>query len=378
MERWEVEGIKPYTIGIKMEDGRKEYISFDWASPAVAPFFMGATMEQNFKQKGVSLSSFADAGIAGLDVLWQMSFVQGLNNILGGYGSPTTKITDVLMQLPFQAFPQWLAKINMVIDDNVRQYPNSSDIFLATRNNLLRRLPGGTFNLEPKLDAWGNNLKQGQINPKLGWFGRFFNAYVAPYKVYNGTVGEATEEVVRIYRAARDAGESGAAGVLPDFSDVSLPESPNGPKTDAENTELNRIAGQYAQKAILQEMKLPDYSESGGSKYDAINRIYTEARAEAKRQVQESRGEESSSTTSKPKLTVSVNGKKKEYTLSETKYQEYNSLVAEYKDAGYSNAEAAARSKILNDMGYKVPIVNPKKTYAKPTEEAEKIDTTGG
>jgi len=386
-KRWKAEGRMPYTIGIKMADGSIKYISLDWAAPAVASFFMGSTIKNHLQEKGYTVKDILDAGVAGIDVLWQMSFVQGLNNLMGGYGSPTTKIVDVAMKYPFQAFPNWLAKINSVIDDTVRQYPqDSKDFIQGFINNFMRRLPGASVNLQPKLDAWGNDIKVGQLNPKLGAFGRALNAYLAPYKVYNGNDSNELTEVVRLYRAARDAGASNSGDVLPDFSGISIPlaDKTMGDLTDAEATQMNRVAGKYARERIAREMSLkewnalPDYSADGGSKFATIVAIYNQARAEAVADMEKTRGIESKGGAENPVLAVTVNGKKTEYKLSYSKYQEYKSLVADYKAQGYTNSESAARSKILIDMGYKVPVVKPAKAYKTITPTPNLVDTTGG
>jgi hypothetical protein len=169
--------------------------TFDWAQPIAVPLFMGVALyESLMKQDKIDPDSVAESIAAGGDTVFNLSMLKNIKQLLGGgFGSVTEQIAGLPVSYIEQAYPTVFGQVARTVDDTKRSTYDTTGTGRFGRQ-LAAKTPFASKSLEPKLDIWGNEQKQG------GAAQQFLSPGFALPKSNDRT----TQEMVRLYRATKE------------------------------------------------------------------------------------------------------------------------------------------------------------------------------
>ncbi|KPU43027.1 hypothetical protein OXPF_34590 [Oxobacter pfennigii] len=169
--------------------------TFDWAQPTASTFALGVTFfEELDKYDEINIESITNAIAAGGDTIFNMSMLQNIKELLGGgYGSPTEKIMGLPVTYIEQTFPAILGQTARTVDDT-RRSTYDPDPLKAFTNELKAKTPGLSKTLEPRLDIFGNEQRQGGA----------FQQFVNPGYYKEKSTDIVTNELARIYKSTKE------------------------------------------------------------------------------------------------------------------------------------------------------------------------------
>ena len=173
-----------------------EYVSLAAFAPAVSPLIMGATAIDLFKEDEDKLSAIYNACLAGLDQIFDASYMSSLQDIFKGYGSTAENIgTSVLNSAVSQNVPALFGQMATAMDPYVRDTKDKSAIMQALKTGLISKIPGLREMLPEKVDVAGKSVisKEGLRN--------FFD----PFTTTNAADDPALDELMRLYEATGDS-----------------------------------------------------------------------------------------------------------------------------------------------------------------------------
>lgn len=136
-------------------------MTLDWAQPFALPFFMGVALNEALKNNDkFDYDSLIDALGKGGDTFFNLSMMQNIKEIMGGWGSTTEAILDLPRSYVMQGIPSVLGQTARTADDTKRSIYDPNSLKEAL-NQVLSKIPGASEKLEPALDIWGNEQSQG-------------------------------------------------------------------------------------------------------------------------------------------------------------------------------------------------------------------------
>jgi len=173
-----------------------EYVSLAAFAPAVSPLIMGATAVDLFNEDEDKLSAIYNACLAGLDQIFDASYMSSIQDIFKGYGSAAENIgTAVLNSAVSQNVPALLGQIATAMDPYVRDTKDKSAIMQALKTGLITKIPGLREMLPEKVDVAGRSVvsKEGARN--------FFD----PFTTTKAADDPVLDELMRLYEATDDS-----------------------------------------------------------------------------------------------------------------------------------------------------------------------------
>lgn len=201
-------------------------ISLDWLQPTSTPLVVGASFAERLGAEGLSLGSVFGAAMDGTDSLFEMTMLQSLYDILGGYDAgASTTLGSIAENAVSQSIPTLVGQLARAIDPVQRKTSGESAIsnvigdegFAQLVQQVMAKIPGLTFLLEPELDVWGNTVyrtgKATSGNAVLNAFQQF----VIPANIKQGTGDDEISQIVRKLYEESDAKMPGRA--LPTAAD---------------------------------------------------------------------------------------------------------------------------------------------------------------
>lgn len=276
-ERWKAEGITPNSI--KIGD---HWISLNYLGPIGLLFNAGKKMEDAGKEGAGAPGQIASA-FAGLGQgLMGQSFLQGFSSLSDTINDPARNGMTFLKSQVGSLVPAWSNDIANLTDSKQRQANNPIESAEA-------RIPGVRHNLNPKLDAFGNDLNQ----PSGG-----LNAAVNPLKPSDVRSTELTDELDRL----KGSGKENFVFPTPDKSIIVGKETIrlNGDEQYA----YNKVRGQEIDKAWNQIITSPEYQGLNDTdKASALRSAMSDVNAVAKAQMLEAMGKSDQAKVAADKLT---------------------------------------------------------------------------
>ena len=142
-------------------------ISLDWLQPTCAPLILGASLGNNLAKGGLNLSQIFGGVMDATDSLFELTMLQSLYDVAGGYNKGVTgSIASVFENLVSQSIPTLIGQTARIIDPVQRKGNGTSALTSVLGDNLLTtaiqqvmlRLPGFTYLLEPEMDIWGDTV----------------------------------------------------------------------------------------------------------------------------------------------------------------------------------------------------------------------------
>ena len=264
-------------------------VSMDWLTPESGAFFLGVAAADTFED-GVQSDDFLTLLGATSDVALNMSFLSGIQDALENITSYNGDM-DALPQFLLNSYLNYVgqAMTNSLVgqaeqaSEKNRQTtfsdPDSAipTTFQYTIGKASAKTPGWDYNQADYIDAWGRK----QDNGNLG--GRILESFFSPAYINEDRSTPVDDELKRLYEAT-------GANILPAVASRST--KIDGERLTVEEYELYQTTmGQRSLELVSSVINGKGFSDmSDEDKAEAIAEMYSYAKDEAKRAVQEQRG----------------------------------------------------------------------------------------
>lgn len=216
-------------------------ISLDWLQPAAAPLISGAAVGEAMAEEELTLSTVFGATAEGADSLLELSMLQSLYDLFGGYDNGATgSLVSIGENVLSQSIPTLVGQLARAIDP-VQRETKGDNAFETALNQVMAKIPGLTYFLDPKLDVWGNEVYRTGQNSGTG---AAVNAVQQPVTPWNTKIGLAEDdpinkEILRLYES------TDSLSVIP--GTITRDEAKD---NDLDYTEVNRLLGSYNRAAV--------------------------------------------------------------------------------------------------------------------------------
>ncbi len=214
-------------------------ITLDWLQPTAAPLIMGASMAQRIREDGLSIGSMFGAVMDGTDSLFELTMLQSLYDILGGYDAgASATVASVAENVVSQSIPTLLGQAARAIDPVQRKTTGDSD-FETIVNQVMAKVPGLTYLLEPQLDVWGNEVYR---TGKADATGTVLNAFQQAILTMNVKRATGDDEISQLILALYE-----------DQGGRAIPSEPTREKADElgmNYAELAKLVGKVNRQAV--------------------------------------------------------------------------------------------------------------------------------
>lgn len=190
-------GDQPYSITTPLGT-----YTFDWAQPTSVPIAMGMafhdSMEKNANpNKAIAIEKAVSSAIfAGADTLFSMTMLKSITDAIGGkFGSISEGLASIPVNYLQQAYPAIFGKIARSIDEPQRNTYSDSGLD-SFRRQMQAKVPGASKYLEPKLDVFGDELKN--VGPAQQFISPGFGKEIKETSL--------TKELKRLYETTKETG----------------------------------------------------------------------------------------------------------------------------------------------------------------------------
>ena len=265
------QGQLPYAI--KLANGN--YLSYDWAQPASIPLLLGCAVYDAWKDPNVSkLSAFRKGSAAAINSWFNLSPLQSLADLFGGYGEPADNIGKVAQNFATSFVPSQVRAIAKIIDPIQRStYSKGSGYMEQVKNNVISGIPGASKTLPASYDTWGNEVKRQDTIGEAA-FANLLN----PGQFGNKSITPLDSEIERIYD------ETGNKQVFPQKAPYSETINKESVKfTNKEVSEYQKRMGQMSYDIASAFMNSPAYENIPDDvKAETLGNIYGLSKAIAK------------------------------------------------------------------------------------------------
>ena len=264
-------GIQPYSIVI----GDKSY-TYDWAQPVASALAIPADIKQGIqdaKEGEVDLQYIIHKAFStGGNILLEQSFLQGIKEVLGGYGDPIDNLMSEIEGLPARAVPTLFQQIVTYIDPTKRMSYGNNGI-----QNVISQAQAKT--------PWASDLPEyrnsmGQEIQMYGGKNSFFNVFLNPANYSEGNATESAKEIYKVYQATNKK------EILPRLVDKNIKNEDGTKLTNQQKSEWLRISGGIIDREVERLTKNGNYLRmSDEDKADTIKAIVDYAYNEARNRV---------------------------------------------------------------------------------------------
>ena len=186
--------------------------TLDWLQPAATPLIFGASIAQRLQEEGLEWDTVFGAVMDGTDSLFELTMLQSLYDVFGGYDAGVSgSLVSVGENAISQSIPTLLGQTARAIDP-VQRKTKGDNPFQTALNQVLAKVPGLTYLLDPELDVWGDEVYRTGKADELGAGLNVLQQFVSPSNVKRATGDdEISEEILRLYEEL----EKGNASVIP-------------------------------------------------------------------------------------------------------------------------------------------------------------------
>ena len=262
------------------------YYTVDWITPFSLPLFVGCEIYNITQEKGLDAVNGINAITRLADPIINLSMLSGINNTVksssyNGENAISGLGMTILSSYASQFIPTAFSQIAKTFDNNTRSiyHDKNSNIpeFLdETVQTLLKKIPGASALLQPKIDNFGREQK-GEDNFLL----RTFENFISPGYFSRRTVGEVENIINEIYN------ETGDNSVFPPSASKSITVSGVKKQLDADTyTKYAAKKGSIAYSILKDVVKLPKFKKlSTEEKVEIIEKVYRYANDVAKYEV---------------------------------------------------------------------------------------------
>jgi hypothetical protein len=164
----DLEGKQGYSINTPLGS-----YTFDWAVPLSIPLAMGVALYNGISKKypdgkGVDkfINTMVDSVSASGETAVNMSMLRSIKDLFSGYGTVTEKVLGLAGNYASQFIPTVSGQLARSVDGTKRSTYDTNPISQYGRS-VMSKIPGASMKLEPKLDVFGRNVKQGNAGEQF-------------------------------------------------------------------------------------------------------------------------------------------------------------------------------------------------------------------
>lgn len=264
------QGQLPYAINVN-----GNYITYDWAQPFVIPILLGSAIYDSIEESDKKIDSIIkQASSAAINSWLNLSPLQSLSDLLGGYGEPADNIGKVAQNFATSFVPSQVRAIAKIIDPIQRStYSKGSGYMEQVKNNVISGIPGASKTLPASYDTWGNEIQR-QSSIGEAAFANLLN----PGQFGNKSITPLDDEVQRLYE------ETGNKAVFPQKAPYYEKINKENIKfTNKEVSEYQKRMGQMSYDIASAFMNSPAYENiPDDTKAETLGNIYGLSKAIAK------------------------------------------------------------------------------------------------
>jgi len=228
-------GIQPYSIKV----GDKTF-TYDWAQPIASGLAIPADIDKGIKDakdgevdlEYIIHQAFSTAG----SVLLEQSFLQGIKDVLGGYGDPIDNLMSEIEGLPARAIPTFLQQIITFADSTKRMSYGNKGI-----DNAIAQAQAKT--------PWAKDLpvyrnSMGKEIKMYGGKNNLFNVFLNPANYSEGNASESAKEIYKVYQSTNDK------TILPRLVDNNMKNEDGTKLTNQQKSDFLKISGNIIEKNV--------------------------------------------------------------------------------------------------------------------------------
>ena len=287
-------GTQPYSITI----GNKNF-TIDWLAPSVMPMFMGVEISDMISKKDWSLNSMSKHLGDLLEPIVNMSYLENITSAIDNYNYNGIGglIEGFAQSYLLQYIPTAFGQTARLVDKTKRSTKASKQspwkFGEETGKQVLNKIPGGSFLLEPQTDLYGNNIESTN-----SFIGRFFYEYLSPAKIQDLKKDKVTNEISNLYRKTK---EDKIIPNVPSYGktlDRAL-DATGEKYTDKEYTQLKRIYAKTMYNSLDKLFTTKTYKNaSNDEKIKLVESVYEYAKDKTKQKLVESHNKKYTNSTS--------------------------------------------------------------------------------
>ncbi len=264
-------GIQPYSIKV----GNQTF-TYDWAQPISSSLAISADIKKGIEdsKKGevdleyIIHKSFNSAG----NILLEQSFLQGIKDVLGGYGDPLDNLISEIEGLPARAVPTLMQQITTYLDGTKRMSYGNKGV-----QNIISQAKAKTP-WAKDLPVYRNSL--GKEIKMYGGKNNFFNVFINPANYSEGNASESAKEIYKVYQATNDK------RILPRLVDNQTKNEDGTNLTNKQKSDFLKISGDIIEKNVKELKDNYEYKNmSDEDKSETIKAIVDYAYNKARKEI---------------------------------------------------------------------------------------------
>lgn len=138
-----------------------EYVSLAVFSPAASAMTMGAAAYGEFAENEDWVQAFQNAAFGSIDQIFDASYMSGLSDLFGGYGSFGENLRDTLLDnVISQNVPAILSQMANAFDPYVRDTKDKNSIMQSLKSGVINKIPFLRQQMLPeKVDVTGQPVR---------------------------------------------------------------------------------------------------------------------------------------------------------------------------------------------------------------------------
>ena len=271
-----MQGKLPFAINVG-----GNYYTFDWMQPASSALVLGSTLASQVEKDGsLDAESVAEAIRTSLvsmgDTLLDMSPLQSVADIFGGYGTPTENVLNEFAEVPQRLIPSLSGAIARIVDPVQRQTFSNGDPVGTQIASAQSKIPGLSQSLPAAYDTWGREITRADSVGE-----GIFNQFVNPGEFGNANPTPMDDEISRLFEA------TGQTSVFPQKANWTETFGGESHKlTNEEYSDYQRTMGQISYQGAFSLMDSQLYNAlDDQQKASALESVYSVGRYKALQEI---------------------------------------------------------------------------------------------
>jgi len=225
------QGYMPYAV-----KAGNTYYTYDWAVPSAGSLLIGSTIAEGLDTSKDSLEIAKDALVSTGNTMFDLSPLTSLQDILGGYGTPTENILNTVAEFPQRLVPSALGQTARATDTTQRSTYSKNDMLKTNLDTIKSKIPGVSKTLPANYDTWGREVKRSDDGLQA-----VLSQFISPGTIGNANISEIDSEISKLYE------ETGSNIVFPKKAERSI--KVDGQMVDLDNEKYSKYQKSMGEKS---------------------------------------------------------------------------------------------------------------------------------
>jgi hypothetical protein len=262
----DIQGTQNYALNL--EDGS---YTLDWAAPLSLPFFVGVEIAKGFRDEGFELSKILDSMTAISDPLFNMTMLQGMNQIIS---TNMEGVSDAIFKTATgyasQYVPTVLGQVARTVDGTRRDTRSTAETNLERQvekfvYKQIAKIPGASMAFPEYVDLWGRTQDSGGA----------IQQFLSPGYYKDKNITPVDKEINRL---VKNLGNDAKDAIPSDSSYTIKRDGRQYRMSEKELAQFKKTRGQAAYNNIQALIKTVNYRKmTDEDKVKAIRKIHNEA-----------------------------------------------------------------------------------------------------